>query len=124
MASPGPSVATRASRARTLLRLLGAAATFIVAGCVQDLSPKAQRAADVFECYVAALTPYVGDACDVAELVRDAIQGRADLPRALEMLGSTPDDMRAIAAALQACRPAPEAPPVNPRTLASREPPY
>jgi hypothetical protein len=117
--------AVMAERARFLLRLLGAATTFIVVGCVQfgQLDPRAQRAADVFECYVAAVEPYLGGVCDVTELVRDAIEGRANVPQALALLGATADDLKAVDAALGACRGAPEAPPVNPRTLAYREPP-
>lgn len=125
MATPGPSASVRASRARHLLRLLGACVAFVVAGCVQfgQLDPKAQKAADVFECYVAAVEPYLGGVCDVAELVRDAVSGRASLPQALSLLGASAEDLRAIDAAMQLCRGATEAPPVNPRTLAFREPP-
>lgn len=125
MASPGPSVSVRAERARALLRLLGAASVFITVSCVRfgELDPRAQRAADVFECYVTAVEPYLGGALDVERLVRDAVEGRASVPQALALLGATADDLRAVDAALAACRGAPEAPAVNPRTLAFREPP-
>lgn len=116
----------RAERAKQMLRLLGAAFVMAVAGCGVfggQVDPRAQRAADVFECYVAAITPYVGGVCDVEELVRDAIAGRANVPQALALLGSTADDLRSVDAALGACRGASEAPAVNPRTLAFREPP-
>lgn len=115
-----------AERARALLRMLGASATFIVVGCVQlgQVDPRAARAAEVFECYVAAVTPYLGSVCDVEELVRDAISGRASVPRALELAGATADDLRAVDAAMGACRGAPEAPAVNPRTLAFTDPPW
>ncbi len=123
MAVAVPPVAVRASRARALLRLLGAAATFIVVGCVSfgQPDPKAQRAADIFRCYVAVIEPYVGDAVDVAELVQGAIKGEADLMRALSLLGATQEDLQAVLAGMNACKaPAPVvAPPVNPRTLAS-----
>jgi hypothetical protein len=116
--------AVRASRARQLLRLI-AGTTLLMAGCVGgQLDPRAQRAADVFECYVAAIEPYLGGVTDVAELVRDAISGRASVPQALSLLGASADDLRAVDAALAACRGPVEAPPVNPRTLASREPPF
>lgn len=120
MAVSIPSVPVRASRARALLRLLGAAVTFIVVGCIQ-LEPKAQRAVDTFECYVAVIEPYVGDAVDVAELVQGAIKGESDLMRALALLGATQEDLQAVLAGMNACKaPAPVvAPPVNPRTLAS-----
>jgi hypothetical protein len=55
--------------------------------------------------------------------VRDAVEGRASVPQALALLGASAEDLRAVDAALSACRGAPEAPPVNPRTLAYREPP-
>lgn len=89
--------------------LLAIALVASLAGCAGgQLSPQAQRAVDTFECYVAAVTPYVGDACDVAELVRDAIQGRADLGRALQLLGNTAEDVEMVALAMKACRaPAP-----------------
>jgi hypothetical protein len=114
--------ATRAARARAILRGLGFGVLF---GCASfgQLDPRAQRAADVFECYVAAVEPYLGGVCDVAELVRDAVEGRASVPQALALLGASAEDLRAVDAALGACRGAPEAPPVNPRTLAYREPP-
>ena len=122
-----PSVPVRASRARALLRLLGAAVTFVVVGCVQfgQLDPKAQRAADVFDCYVAVIEPYVGGACDVVELVTDAVQGRADILRAISLLGATQEDLRAVLAGMNACKaPVPAADPASPGTLAFTEPPY
>ena len=123
MAAPGPSTSVRASRARALLRLLGAVATFIVVGCVQfgQEDPKAARALRTFACYVAVIEPYVGDTVDVAEMVADAIMGRANMMGALALLGATNADLEAVAAGITACR-APDpvtAPPVNPRTLAS-----
>jgi hypothetical protein len=74
----------------------------------------------VFECYVAAVEPHLGEVCDVVELVRDAIAGRANLPQALALVGATADDLAAVNTALVACRGAVVAPPVNPRTLASQ----
>lgn len=86
------------------------------------VDPRTQRAIDVFECYVASVEPYVGDTCDVAELVTDAIQGRADLLRALALLGSTREDLEVVAAAMNACKGEQLlAPAVNPRTLALSE---
>lgn len=113
--------AVRAQRARQLLRLISGGIVLALCGCASfgQLDPRAQRAADVFECYVAAVEPYVGGAVDAADLVRDAVQGRASLPRALSLLGATVDDLRAIDAAMAACRGPVVAPPVNPRTLAS-----
>jgi hypothetical protein len=76
---------------------------------------------------VAAIEPHLGGVCDVAELVRDAIAGRADLPKALVLVGATQDDLAAVNSALLACRGAAEtvkAPAVNPRTLAFRDPPW
>lgn len=94
-------------------------------GCAGgQLDPRAQHAADVFECYVAAVAPYLGGVCDVAELVRGAVQGRASVPQALTLLGASAEDLRAVDAALVACRGAPEASPVNPRALAFQESPW
>lgn len=123
MGCPIAPRATRASRARGILRSLGFVA--LLFGCAGgQLDPRAQRAIDVFECYVAAVEPYLGGVCDVQELVRDALAGRASLPQALGLLGATQDDLAAINSALMACRATPVAPPVNPRTLAFRETPY
>lgn len=96
--------AVRASRARQLLALLGAS---LIAGCASlgQLAPKAQQAAETLDCYVAVISPYVGDALDATELIRDAIRGRADLARALVMLGATAADIAAIDDAMTACRP-------------------
>lgn len=70
-----------------------------------QLSPKAQRQIDVFECRVRALQPYVGEVLDVAEVVRDAIRGKADPGAAILGLGGTPDDVRAAAKDWHACDP-------------------
>lgn len=100
--------------------MLGASLAFVVAGCVQfgQVDPRAARAAEVLDCYVAAVTPYLGEALDVEQLVRDAVAGRASVPQALALLGATADDLRAVDAALGACRGAPEAP------LAFTDPPW
>lgn len=117
----------RAHAADALERITGIGLVALVLsmfGCASfgQLDPRAQRAADVFECYVAAVEPYLGGALDAAEVVQDAVQGRASLPQALALLGATADDLKAIDAAMAACR-APVAQPVNPRSLAFREPP-
>ncbi len=124
---PIASKATRADRARRILAGLGA--LIGLASCVGgQLDPRAQRALDVFECYVAAIEPHLDGVCDVTEFVRDAIAGNADLPKALSLVGATQDDLAAVNAALTACRTPPTptvvAPPVNPRTLAFRDPPW
>ena len=111
--------AVRASRARMLLRMLGATCAVMSSfSCVRfgELDPKAQRAADVFECYVAAVEPYLGGICDVADLVRDAVEGRASIPQALELLGASAEDLQEVDAALTECR-------GEPAPLAFREPP-
>jgi hypothetical protein len=82
-----------------------------------QLSPQAQRAADVFSCSVASVAPYVGDALDAVDLVREAIKGRADLEQALALLGSTPEDIREVKAALAACRSEPPAAPLEPEPV-------
>lgn len=69
-----------------------------------QLTPQAQRSVDTVQCYVAVLTPYVGDAIDVGELVSEAVQGRSDILRALTALGATREDLEAIELALASCR--------------------
>lgn len=117
-------IVRHATRALDRLSKVGIVAALFT-GCASfvQLDPRAQRAADVFDCYVAAVEPYLGGVCDVAELVREAVSGRANVPQALTLLGASADDLRAVDAALAACRGAPEAPLVNPRTLAYQEPP-
>lgn len=80
-------------------------------GCVSfgQLDPKAQRAVDVFECYVAELEPYVGEVCDTVELVRDVVTGKADLGRTLLLLGTAPAEVEKIVERLSECRPQPQA---------------
>lgn len=90
-------------------------ATAALTGCVGgQLDPRAQRAIDTFECSVAAVSPYVGEAIDVSELVTDAVKGRASIPEALRMLGSSADDVQAVREALQACLPQPDPAPLEP----------
>lgn len=87
----------------------------VLAGCAGgQLDPRAQRAVDTFECSIAVVSPYVGDAIDAAELVTDAIKGRASIPEALRMLGSTADDVEAVKRALAACVPQREPGPLEP----------
>jgi hypothetical protein len=84
-------------------------------GCVGgQLDPRAQRALDVFDCSCAAVSPYVGEAIDVAELVTDAVKGRASIPEALRMLGASADDVQAVRNALAACLPPPPPAPLEP----------
>lgn len=84
-------------------------------GCAGgQLDPRAQRALDVFECSVAAVTPYTGDALDAVELVRDAVKGRASIPDALRMLGSSAEDVNAVRKALAACLPQTDPQPLQP----------
>jgi len=69
------------------------------------LDPKAQRSVDAFECYVEVLEPYVGEVCDTADLVRDVITGKADVQRALLLLGVKAVEGAAIGEQLAACVP-------------------
>lgn len=90
-------------------------ATAALPGCVGgQLDPRAQRAVDTFECAVAAVAPYTGEALDAVELVRDAVKGRASIPEALRMLGSSAGDVQAVREALAACLPRSEPPPLAP----------
>lgn len=84
-------------------------------GCVGgQLDPRAQRALDVFDCSVAAVAPYTGEALDAVELVRDAVKGRASVPEALRMLGASAEDVNAVRKALAACLPTPQPAPLMP----------
>ncbi len=118
MVQPEKIVAHAAERLERIAGISLVALALSLFGCASfgQFAPRAQRAGDVFECYVAAVEPYVGGALDAAELIQDAVQGRASLPQALSLLGATADDLRSIDAAMAACR-APVALPVNPRSL-------
>ena len=70
-----------------------------------QLAPKTQRAVDSFQCYVDVLAPYTDEVLDTAELVRDVIQGKADVSRVLALLGCTAREIREIGAKLEACTP-------------------
>lgn len=82
-------------------------------GLFTELEPKAQRALDMFECRVRALTPHCGEVYDVESLVRDILQGRANPVRVLEGLGATLPEIAAVGEAWNACdtRPVPLLPP-------------
>jgi hypothetical protein len=101
---------------RSLLAIVSLVAVAVSAlGCVGGrLNPKAQRAVDTFDCAVAVVSPYVGDALDVTELVTDAIKGRASIPEALRMLGATADDVQAVRGALASCVSQPDPAPLEP----------
>ena len=109
----------QAERARRILAGLGIAVGVASCSHVGQLSPQAQRAVDTVTCYVAVITPYVGDALDVGELVRESLQGRADLPRALALLGASAEDIELVTMAMAACRGLPDLAPMPPE-LAGR----
>lgn len=73
------------------------------------LDPKAQRSVDTFECYVEVLAPYVDEVCNTAELVRDVVEGKADLGRTLTLLGHA-GDVQKVVEALGECLPKPPMP--------------
>lgn len=85
--------------------VLAIAAALGLQGCASfgKLDPKAQRAVDVFECYVQVLEPYVGEVCDTADLVRDHLSGKGDAQRTLILLGVRAPEIAAIGAQLGAC---------------------
>lgn len=72
-----------------------------------DMTPQGQRARDVFECRVTALEPYIGSVFDVANVVRDTIQGKVDPVAIMSTLGATIADIHAAAEAWNACNPKP-----------------
>lgn len=90
---------------KNLLQTL--AATLLLCSCTQALTPQQQHAADVFTCRVHALSPYVGQALDVEELVREALQGKVDPGAVLAGLGVLPETIQSAKQAWQACVPAP-----------------
>jgi hypothetical protein len=96
-------------------RIVFATCLAALTGCAGgQLDPKAQRAVATFDCLVDSVEPYVGDALDAAELVTDAIKGRASIPEALRMLGATADDVRAAGDAIRSCLPQPPTAPLQP----------
>lgn len=87
-----------------------------VVGC-HALTPAQQAQADLYECRVAALLPYVAPALDTSQTVRDIMLGRGSLDQALEALGYAEEDAGKIKAELKACEGPPEpvvAPPPAP----------
>jgi hypothetical protein len=97
----------------------------LVLGCAGgQLDPRTQRALDTFECRVEALTHYVGDVCEVTDLVRDAARGQVDVTRFLLVLGHSRESIEEAHKAWAACDPKPEAPATAVSKLAFREPPY
>lgn len=75
-------------------------------GCASgQLAPRTQRAVDSFQCYVDVLAPYTDEVLDTADLVRDVIQGKADVSRVLALLGCSAREIREIGAKLEACTP-------------------
>lgn len=72
-----------------------------------DLNPRAQHAQDVFECRVAALEPYIGGVFDVADVVRDVVQGKVDPVKMMLTLGAVAADVHSAAEAWNACDPQP-----------------
>lgn len=79
-----------------------------LAGC-HDLNPKATA---VVDCRVHAVAPYVGDAYDAGELVREALAGKTNPLQVVAALGADLDTLKALAKAWNACTPTPA--PVEP----------
>lgn len=73
-------------------------------GCAGgQLLPCSQRAVTMFECRVQALTPYVAGILDVEELIRSAIEGKADILAVLVRLGHKQADVVAAVEAWNSC---------------------
>lgn len=68
-----------------------------------ELTPKAQRAVDTFECRVEALKPYIDPVLDAEELVRDIAMGKANPETALYVVGASRAEFEAAVAAWNAC---------------------
>jgi len=76
----------------------------VLCSCVGgQLDPRTQRALDVFECRAQAVAPYVGKACDAADLVRDIARGQADLITFLRVLGHTVDAIAEAQSTWEGC---------------------
>lgn len=71
--------------------------------CAGALTPQQQRAATVFQCRVAALTPYLDGVMDVEEFTREAILGRVDPAEVMARLGIEIADITAASQAWQMC---------------------
>lgn len=80
-----------------------------LAGC-HDLNPKATA---VVDCRVHAVAPYVGDAYDAEELVREALAGKTNPLQVAAALGAKLEDLQALAKAWNACTPDPEPEPTE-----------
>lgn len=106
--APIPTLAERARRARHILARMGVVVALF--SCSNQLNPKAQRAADKVQCVVDVVAPLVGDVFDAGELVREWIKGRANLGQTLQLLGATPQEIQAAAAAVAACHDQSQAP--------------
>lgn len=114
--TPLPPLAERARRARAILAKLGIASIFLACAGGQ-LDPKAQRAVDRVECVVRAVEPHCGDVVEATQLVAEWFQGKADLPRALRMLGATAPELEDISVAVNACLNTPPAPVPTPAVI-------
>lgn len=94
----------------TLIEKAEVAAFLLLARCVvgcHALTPAQQAQADLYECRVAALLPYVAPALDTSQTVRDIMLGRGSLADALCALGYVKEEAAKITAELAACEPPP-----------------
>ncbi len=70
-------------------RMVGLLIVTLLGACTNQQRAETVRARNVFECEVDALTPYLPDAVDAAQLVRDVVTGRAELDTTLIRLGAS-----------------------------------
>lgn len=103
----------------TLIEKAEVAAFLLLTRCVigcHALTPAQQAQADLYECRVAALLPYVAPALDTSLTVRDIMTGHGSLDDALKALGYAEEQAAKIKAELAVCDPPPvvTAPPPAP----------
>jgi len=75
----------------------------LVLACTTQQRAQSARAAAVFECEVAVLAPYVPDAVDAAELVRDVVTGKVELPLALARMGAPLEEINRAVSDFNLC---------------------
>jgi len=94
----------------TLIEKTEVALFLLLARCVvgcHALTPAQQAQADLYECRVAALLPYLAPALDTSQTVRDIMLGKGSLDYALKALGYAEEQAAKIEAELAVCEPAP-----------------
>lgn len=90
------------------------AAMFAVHCAGQQLTPAQQEAADLFQCRVRVLQPYIGEAFDTADIIREWSHGNFDLVSLLMNLGYRGPEIVKVSQDYAACLGPVSAPPPLP----------